>query len=138
MLPVFVYGTLRPGRGNDRLWQCKATHHHDGEAMARGYRLVHNGAYPYAIPAPDEFAVGCLLRPLWTKYREVVAEMDRLEGVAYDHYKRVAVTVELAKGREQAWIYTPVDPDHYANHPKVPGNDWARVGEDEPHQLVFG
>ena len=124
--PIFVYGTLRPGRGNDPRWRGRADARFDGIALARGWRLV--GAdhwYPFAIAA-DDSAVGCLITPHPNRYGEVLTALDRLEGYP-DFYTRVLTEVFTPDGSETAWIYTPNDAWQYADLAPVPGNDWSRV-----------
>jgi gamma-glutamylcyclotransferase (GGCT)/AIG2-like uncharacterized protein YtfP len=129
--PAAVYGTLRPGFGNDRLWQGKAKHIGDG--TVHGYRLVGRG-FPYAIPSPDETIVVSLIQPYSDTYDYVLERMDWLEGVPH-HYTRVNVAVLTEQGYIVAWMYQPADwidgPDStHRSGPAVPTNslgqfDWA-------------
>lgn len=125
--PIAVYGTLRPGFGNDRLWRERATAS-EGTGTVPGYRLVSNGGFPYAIPAePDQAAVVSLVWPNADEYDRVLASMDRLEGVPH-HYTREEVLVLLSDGSGMvAWMYVPADPEHYEGLRPVPGNDWAQA-----------
>lgn len=127
-LPVFVYGTLRPCRHNAALWYDLADAHHDGTAELLGWRLVSNGSFPYAIPAPLHFARGCLLEPREGCGGELLARLDRLEGVPH-HYQRIAVwimlpTTETLDAEEvRAWAYVDQTGRHADLRP-VPGDDW--------------
>lgn len=124
-LPVFVFGTLRPGQGNDRTYEGVAWAEHDGTARLADHRLVSNGAFPYCIPAPGETTTGCLIvtdEKHWPHAREA---MDALEGVPV-HYDRVRCVVEVDGYRQvDAWYYVPTDWEGYAHLTPVPGNDWA-------------
>ena len=113
--PVLVYGTLRSGMPNDRLWRG---------AGARSIRAILPGArlydLPYGFPAvvllDDGESAGepvvhgelvtCEDMP------ELIRALDRLEGYDPDrppernHYQRVLVEVEVPSGeRLPAWIY---------------------------------
>ena len=45
-LPIFVFGTLRPGNGNSAMWKGTAEAAHDNECSLADHRLVTNGAFP--------------------------------------------------------------------------------------------
>ena len=126
MTPVFVYGTLRPGCGNDRLWRKWATAAHDGDAYVHGYRLVHNGAFPYAVTDEESVTVGCLVYPLPAFEQDLMARLDALEGVPH-HYDRVKVDVDVPGATVTAWMYAPPLDRHITRLPSVPGNDWGRI-----------
>lgn len=101
--PCFVYGTLRPGHGNDRLWRGRARDQYDGEVYVAGYRLVGRG-FPYAVPEPAAEAVGCLIVPDTEQYDDVMLDLDRLEGVP-SHYTRELVVAVTPEGWRCAWMY---------------------------------
>lgn len=77
---VFVYGTLKKGRGNNHRL-AKATF--IGEALVANYKLL-NAGFPVAIPAKDAHTTG----ELWdignpetdNTAREILGGLDRLEG----------------------------------------------------------
>ena len=122
--PAFVYGTLRPGGGNHGLWGSRAEARHDDRCFVVGFALVHNGHFPYLIPAATSQSVGCLIYPHADHYDDVLADMDRLEGVP-NHYNRVTVAVMLRRGITSAWTYIPAgggDGD-IANLPDVATDD---------------
>lgn len=124
-LPIFVYGTLRPGHGLARVWQHRGHARYDGEARLRGFRLVSGGAFPFALPdgGKDAFAVGTLIFPDADQYDAVLERMDAIEGVPH-FYDRLMVVVQLPEHPVKAWVYSPVNPAGYADLPAVPGNDW--------------
>jgi gamma-glutamylcyclotransferase (GGCT)/AIG2-like uncharacterized protein YtfP len=129
MTPVFVYGTLRPGCGNDRLWRGKASATHNGDVFVSGYRLVHNGWFPYALADDKSIAVGCLVNPFPAFELEVLARLDALEGVPH-HYLRLEVDAHTPDGVTRAWMYVPNYDRSMSNMPAVPGNDWARMPKE--------
>ena len=121
-LPFFVYGTLRPGFGNDRLWQGRAAAYFDGEATAPGWGLVDRGI-PYAVPAVGMAAVGCLVMPFDDEYPSVARSLDGLEGYPV-HYDRVAIDAHMPSGSPiRAWIYTPADTTRFTGERLV--EDWG-------------
>lgn len=101
--PIAVYGTLRPGYGNDRLWQERGRGVHDGDATVEGYALA-GRAFPYATPSPDDTIVVCLIEPEADHYAAVLQDMDWLEGVPH-HYTRELVAVNTPDGYRVAWMY---------------------------------
>jgi gamma-glutamylcyclotransferase (GGCT)/AIG2-like uncharacterized protein YtfP len=105
-LPIAVYGTLRPGHGNSILWRGMAEASFDGEAYVMGYRLIGHG-FPYAIPAASSQSLVTLITPHEDTYDQVLAEMDRLEGVGHGFYDRLQVTVVTPDGPVGAWMYVP-------------------------------
>lgn len=123
-LPIFVFGTLRPGYGNDRLWHGYADDVCDGTAILRDHRLVSNGAFPYCLPAEGQYAIGTLIVPHVHNYQAVLSRMDALEGVPH-HYTRRVCMVETPDSIIQAHYYIPAHTEEYGNLSPVPGNDWA-------------
>ena len=125
-LPVFVFGTLRPGYGNDRTWQGVAYAVHDGEATIADHRLVTNGGFPYCLPAEGETTTGCLIVPHTADYQDAMTYMDGLEGYPR-HYNRQQIDVETPIATVRAWYYIPDDWAYYENLRPVTGNDWANA-----------
>lgn len=126
-LPIWVFGTLRPRYGNDRLWHGAADSAYDGQAVLSDHRLVSNGAFPYCLPAEGESTRGTLIIPHIGEYREVLQNMDYLEGVP-THYARRSATIRTPDGLITSWMYRPDHWEEYAEYPPVPGNDWAQAG----------
>jgi gamma-glutamylcyclotransferase (GGCT)/AIG2-like uncharacterized protein YtfP len=128
--PIFVFGTLRPGHGNDRLWRGRARDQYDGDCYVTGFRLVGRG-FPYPIPEEGAETVGALIVPEPEQYELVLAWMDDLEGVPH-HYTRDLVVVTTPEGYRVAWMYvTAIDlTDHRGARFPVPTDangryDWA-------------
>lgn len=116
-LPVFVYGTLRPGNGLSTVW--------DGytesveRAILPGATLWGRGAgYPYAVvddASHQSVVVGDLLTFRPDAYERMINTLDRIEGYhpdwpAGNHYDRVKVLVEvpgrpLAEQVAAAYVY---------------------------------
>lgn len=104
MLPVFVYGTLRPGSWNHDEWlapwlaaPCRAD-------AVRRHRLHHLDGLPYVVASgcDDDVVVGDLADLDGRRAREALAALDRLEDVEGGHYVRVEV---VTTGRERAWMW---------------------------------
>jgi len=128
--PVAVYGTLRPGQGNDRLWHGVLDADPD-PVVVPGYALHDGGGFPAAVADPERSLVASVLRAgpdvpddAW---HAVLARLDRLEGYPgwYDR-----VTVSTATG-EEVWMYAMTDPANVARWsalPLVPDGDWCAGG----------
>jgi gamma-glutamylcyclotransferase (GGCT)/AIG2-like uncharacterized protein YtfP len=109
-LPVFVYGTLRPGQGNySRLLAGRIAT--PVRATLPGHALYGRTLpFPYVVPAPGHTVVGDLVTPLADLYDEVLDDLDWLEGYRAgpsdaSHYVRTRVAVESPAGTETAWVY---------------------------------
>ena len=125
-LPFLVYGTLRPGGGNDRLWHGHAEVIRYATEIP-GYRLVHNGGFPYAIPDVDSTSIGSIIQPTPSRYASILSRLDALEGYPH-HYDRVPATTSCGV---ECWIYVPTGWRRVAaTHPEVPGNDWMTFTEE--------
>lgn len=124
--PFFVYGTLRPGQGNDRLWRGDAVAFDDGECIVKGYRLVGRGSIPYAVRAEGKQVVGCLVDPFVDAYANVARALDGLEGYPV-HYDRIVVDVYRPGRLEpmEAWMYSPPDERWLGDREEVPDGDWV-------------
>lgn len=125
-LPFFVFGTLRPGYGNDRTWQGLAHDLHDDEVTLADHRLVSNGSFPYCIPAEGQTTTGTLIVPFAEKYMQAQHAMDMLEGFPR-HYNRKSCAVTTPDGVIMAWYYIPDDWQHYEGLRMVPGNNWRNA-----------
>ena len=120
--PYAVYGTLRSGESNARLWQGLAT---GGDLdLLSGYRLVSNGYFPYALPAANETTVVEIVRPVANQAAqyELRERLDNLEGYP-TLYDRLVVTTDFG---DQCWLYMPVsDHERLGRLPRVLDNDWT-------------
>ena len=134
---VFVYGTLRPRQGNYRRLLAGRTVR-ESPATAKGHALYGIG-FPYAVPQPGGRIVGDLITIEPALYRDVLADLDALEGYhahrpATSHYIRttrsIIATNPLPGGGtwetfHTAWIYlagpcttTPT------TMPRITDDDW--------------
>lgn len=124
--PVAVYGSLRTGGGNDRLW-----HGYSGmrTQMVRildvRLRYKHDW-FPYAVREQGAEAVGQLLDVSPGEWPMLVAALDRLEGHP-NHYQRVVTQTRATSGETvEAWVYLIGRGDTVGMR-EVPGNDWGNV-----------
>jgi gamma-glutamylcyclotransferase (GGCT)/AIG2-like uncharacterized protein YtfP len=134
-LPVFVYGTLRPGRRH-HAWALRGRTVSEEPARLPGAALYEGPGYPYAVAAPGEVVHGELVRPDPERYEEVLATLDRLEGYAPgapgNRYERVAVGVLRRDGSPaRAWAYlaaAPLAATLRASGTRIPGGTWPAEG----------
>lgn len=139
--PIAVYGTLRPGCGNARLWQDRADA--IGIGTVTGFELRTPGGFPYAVPTGhrDHRITVELIMPWQGRYQEVIDRMDVLEGVPH-HYRRIEVAVDATlrhvTGTVFAWMYVPTDQARTAKYRKIESGDWlARdIGDWDADELV--
>ena len=134
--PVFVYGTLRPGQENYRRLLAGRTRQ-ERRATARGLAIYGTG-FPYAVRQPGAQTAGDLITIEPTLYREVLADLDALEGyhpqhTSTSHYIRVTKTVTtnpaLPNGGtweafHTAWVYLAGPGANTTNMPRITGDDW--------------
>jgi gamma-glutamylcyclotransferase (GGCT)/AIG2-like uncharacterized protein YtfP len=114
---VFVYGTLRPGQRNyERLLAGRTVQ--VSPAIAKGLAL-YGHRFPYAVTQSGARTVGDLITIKPSLYREVLADLDQLEGYQPNrpessHYIRstrsIVATVSTPNGGtweafHTAWIY---------------------------------
>lgn len=127
-LPVAVYGTLMSGQPNSVLWHDFGTTEpciiHDCSLVTT------NGYFPYGLVAPGSTTVG---EALWIRswnYKNVLARLDRLEGVP-SHYRRIVTKITTEEGEIEAWLYSP---DHLwdaRDAIAIPNNDWRAFVDRE-------
>ncbi|GHG52863.1 gamma-glutamylcyclotransferase family protein [Streptomyces griseocarneus] len=131
-LPVFVYGTLRPGRRNhDRFLRGRTVA--EVPATLRGAVLYEGPGYPYAVAAPAGEVRGELITVAPEAYDEVLAALDELEGHRpgdpRNLYERVVCEVAVeGGGTVRGWVY--VAAERWARRLRaegrtVPGGDWT-------------
>jgi gamma-glutamylcyclotransferase (GGCT)/AIG2-like uncharacterized protein YtfP len=109
-LPVFVYGTLRPGQKNyARHLQGKTVREAPASCAGLLFVLPEEG-YPYLLPGRGTVQ-GELLFLAPAIYEQTLRRLDVLEeydpgSEATSAYLRRRATVRLAGGEEyQAWVY---------------------------------
>lgn len=105
---VFVYGTLKSGHGNNRILSSSKLL---GEAVTLESFLLTDTGFPYLIPQDaltdaESVTVAPVRGELWEVTSEdVMASLDSLEGVRYDHYRHLEVDVRMADGDYTALAY---------------------------------
>ncbi|MFB8243528.1 gamma-glutamylcyclotransferase family protein [Streptomyces sp. NPDC055952] len=110
-LPFFVYGTLRPGEANHRLFLHGRTRSEEPARLADTV-LYEGPGYPYAVEEPDGGVVrGELVTARPEAYGELLAELDRLEEYVPGDPLSLYVRVERKVVRDtdgagvRAWVY---------------------------------
>lgn len=125
--PVFVYGTLRPGQRNYRLLATRTDR--EEPASAPGLALFGWG-FPYAVPFRGASTLGVLVTITPQLYRDVLIDLDHLEGYRPDrpdrsHYIRQARMVLTAAGdTHTAWVYLAGPGIDLDGMRRIPGDDW--------------
>lgn len=132
-LPVFVYGTLRPGQGNYRRILRDVTEA-EYPAMLTGHALYAAGV-PFAVPMTGRAVRGDLMVVRAEEWAPTLSELDALEGFRPDAsrasslYVRTACTVVYVNDglpqAAEAWVYLAgglVTFDEL--DVLVPGGDW--------------
>lgn len=128
-LPVFVYGTLRPGEKNYPLFLQGKTRR-ETPAFAEGRLFfVRDGGYPYVLPGDGRVA-GDLMELTPATYDATLSGLDRLEDYhpqeeAGSLYLRRSCSVTVASGRRRmAWIYFWNGPAEAGD--RIPSGDFRR------------
>lgn len=127
-LPVFVYGTLRNGMGNyKRLLEGNTTR--EIPAVLHDAKMVDVGAFPGVIDASHGTVYGELMFLDESRYEELLANLDRLEGHPY-MYVRTAATVHtnyvspVSQTEIDAWVYIWNGGVDASN--KIESGDWLK------------
>ncbi|MDB1089180.1 gamma-glutamylcyclotransferase [Streptomyces sp. ACA25] len=142
LLPFFVYGTLRPG-GRNHSWALRGRTTAEVPARMPGAVLYEGPGFPYAVTEPENAAAeihGHLIRPLPSRYRSVLADLDRLEGYVPgadgNHYERRAAVVRTESGEPvRAWVYVaaaPLSARLRAAARSIPGGSWPARATPHP------
>jgi gamma-glutamylcyclotransferase (GGCT)/AIG2-like uncharacterized protein YtfP len=129
-LPYAVYGTLRPGCGNDGLWFGLAKLGVAG--YVNDHRMVTgpSASFPYAIPALFSAIVVELVHPVERFAGLLRDRLDTLEG--YPHfYDRKVVEVETYAGPVDAWFYFPCSTTFLGDTVNVFCGDWVQFINEE-------
>lgn len=121
-VPLFAYGTLRPGEALEG-WLARAVHHHEpGTLVGHDLLAPPGGSYPYLVASRLRDAVvhGDVL------YVDPTAEAfaDTVVMELNAGYVIKAVPVTLASGRrEKALTFLCLDPS--PRWRRIPSGDWT-------------
>ena len=137
-IPVFVYGTLLSGFGNNRILEhgCAEL---QGEGFTKNrYQFYSNGSFPYVVQ-PNERGTDWqgqrpkIIGELWLVDDDTFAQLDRLEGHPH-HYTRERVPVIVAGVEREAWIYIS-NGSPYRQLQEVRDGDFRRSQQDYHRSL---
>ena len=127
-LPVFVYGTLRPGSWNHERWLAPWLGSPCRPAHVAGHALHHFERLPYLVAEPTSTTLvrGDVADLDPARYDTAMADLDLLEDVDGGHLVRVEIdTVE----GERAWMYVagPLVADLLGPATRLDHGDWLAV-----------
>jgi gamma-glutamylcyclotransferase (GGCT)/AIG2-like uncharacterized protein YtfP len=134
-LPIFVYGTLRPGQVNYHRFVHGKTAH-EAPAVLPDHAMFVLGRYPcITADAHSGAVIGDLLYLLPELFQEVLAALDQLEeyvpGDPSSPYLRVRRSVRTGDAGEPphislAWVYVAGEPALLRRPAcqEVSGGDW--------------
>ncbi|WP_331445776.1 gamma-glutamylcyclotransferase family protein [Streptomyces xanthochromogenes] len=129
-LPLFVYGTLRPGERYHRRFLDGRTRS-ERPALLTGALLYDGPGYPYALPG-DGTITGTLIELEPADHPQLLAALDELEeyvgpGHPRNLYDRL-VREALVEGRPvRSWVYLAAPRlarELLASGTPIPGGDW--------------
>lgn len=120
---IFVYGTLKSGRGNNGLLRGATL---IGKALLHTSYTLHDfGGFPGLVRTKrDEHKV--VGGEVWEVDSETLESVDGLEGHP-GWYTREPVNTSLG----EAWVYTLPDGTRYSTTPKVEVPFWRQTPDEE-------
>lgn len=133
-LPVFVYGTLRAGRGNHE-WTLGGAVANNRPASLDGVVMWTNGSFPYAgeTDDPDARVVGELIDIEPDQWDQRLLALDQLEGFRSTEapernlYTRAVRNIDVDGKAVQAWVYLAA-PGRSRSfdrmYPRIPSGDF--------------
>lgn len=122
-LPVFVYGTLRPGGWNHDRWLAPWLAEPSEPALLPGHGLHALDGLPYVVAGPGGPVAGAVARLDPDRRVVALAALDRLEGVDDGHYARVDVVLD-GGARAWAWMAGAGVARRLSEATLVVGGDW--------------
>lgn len=145
-LPIFVYGTLRPGFGNYQ-WALRGLTYREEPAILYGYTMFLGPGYPYITQARPDIrpdATHIIGTALWVApedYEEVLESLDALEGFLgpengnLNLYDRISTIVEVDGHPLEAYTYVASSRSatrlwDRAQDAILPQGDWSEVATE--------
>lgn len=139
-LPIFVYGTLRPGYGNYE-WALQGKTYQEVSAKIYGFTMFNGPGFPYMTYARPDLRVdatsvtGTLVWLDPVEYDWILQALDHLEGFIEpahpdNHYECIITIVEANEQPVEAYAYvaTPYLMDRLWEHREediIPSGDWV-------------
>lgn len=132
-LPLFVYGTLRTGEYNWKIYLEGKTRS-ETPAIVHQHQLYAN-RYPYMIIGEGS-VVGTLVEIEPALYETVMREIDELEQFrpnGNSWYLRVARYVNVGEQQILAWMYYASErvTQHLTNDHQITHGDWVRWNQEQ-------
>ena len=120
-LPLFVYGTLRRGHGNEfaRLLHGASDFVSVGRVRGKLYRIAH---YPGLVEASGADSDSWVAGEIWRPREDPDGLLKRLDDYEGEPYGRVQRPVETAAGRVDCWIYLYLE--SVAEKAEIISGDW--------------
>jgi gamma-glutamylcyclotransferase (GGCT)/AIG2-like uncharacterized protein YtfP len=144
LLPVLVYGTLRPMGGNYEYFLGGRTVS-EQDVVLDGFTMYGGGGCPF-LAVGDRQIVATLVHLTEDEYVDTMKGLDFLEGYRgpgdpFNGYERILHTFTLDGEEIQAWIYVASDrilPSIIESTPVLEGGDWiAHVqAEDRKYGVI--
>ena len=122
MIPLFVYGSLRPGKQNNHRLAVDAIHKGTFKTRDKYYMIgLKSGAYPYVTDEPlcSELQPIEITGDLYEVTPTVLNWLDLLEA----NYQRVNVTLD---NNQEAQMYMLLEPKIKNEIRKYFDNGWTR------------
>jgi len=91
---VFVYGTLKRGYSNHSYNLGSSTFLGKAKTSDNWVMIGEGHSFPYVTHKDDAYG-GNVKGEVYEVNKQTLDKLDRLEGVAYNHYKKVATKVEF-------------------------------------------
>ena len=103
MDPIFVYGTLKRGEGNNPLLR-RGRAEFVGEAVTSQTYLMWSGGFPWIVPSRAESS-GRILGEVWMVDDATMARLDALEGNGHMYQRQLLpVTLTERRARERSGL----------------------------------
>ncbi|GAA5531184.1 gamma-glutamylcyclotransferase family protein [Herpetosiphon gulosus] len=132
-LPLFVYGTLRTGEYNWKIYLAGKTRS-ETPAIVQQHQLYAN-RYPYMIVGKGS-VIGTLVEIEPALYETVMREIDELEQFrpnGNSWYLRVARYVNVGDQQILAWMYYASErvTQYLTNDHQITHGDWVRWNQEQ-------
>lgn len=129
-LPLFVYGTLRPGASQHKIIQPYIAPNGIQSALLKGYQMYSFGAYPALIPSTANRVTiqGELLQIRLDRYEECFQCIDQYERNGWAFERIMDYVIPSQRTLLPAWVYIAKANGLPLDRAKpFPSHDWLQV-----------